>query len=66
LTFSLTLAQIDVGIAYAVWSACGTAFVSALGVMLFGERMDLYKISCLGIIILGVIGLNLREVVVRR
>mmetsp|Transcript_26880 Transcript_26880/g.75547 ORF Transcript_26880/g.75547 Transcript_26880/m.75547 type:complete len:98 (-) Transcript_26880:137-430(-) len=43
-----------------IWAALGTAVVSATGVLYFGESIDAVKISCLMMIIAGVIGLNMR------
>eukprot|EP00978_Attheya_sp_CCMP212_P006373 scaffold14428_cov56-Attheya_sp.AAC.2 len=61
LGFAACLAKIDVSIAYAVWSALGTAVVSIIGIVYFGERCDTSKLVSLSLIILGVIGLNLQE-----
>lgn len=61
LAFATSLPQIDVSIAYAVWSACGTALVSAVMILWFGEKADAVKISCISCIVVGVIGLNLRD-----
>ena len=62
LAFATSLPQIDVSIAYAVWSACGTALVSAVMIIWFGEKADPVKIACIICIILGVVGLNLRDI----
>jgi len=59
--FNLSLAKIEVGIAYAVWSAIGTTIVTTVGIVVFRESCDLWKISCLVLILAGVVGLNLRE-----
>lgn len=59
--FALTLGQIDVSIAYAVWSALGTAIVAVAGVVLFHETFSLQKLLCLALIIVGVAGLNLLD-----
>ena len=59
--FALSLAKIEVGIAYAVWSALGTAIVTTAGIVLFGESCDSIKLGCLLLIMAGVVGLNLRE-----
>ena len=61
LGFAACLAKIDVGVAYAVWSALGTAVVSIIGIFYFGERCDTAKVVSLALIILGVVGLNLQE-----
>lgn len=39
----------------------GTALVSIMGIVLFGERLDMKKILCLSMILLGVIGLELSD-----
>ncbi len=56
---SLTLKKIDVGIAYAVWSAVGTALITAIGILWFKEPITAIKIGSVVLIILGVVGLNL-------
>ena len=56
---TLTLKQINVSIAYAVWAGMGTALVAAIGIMYFAEPMTGFKLVCAGLIILGVVGLNL-------
>jgi small multidrug resistance pump len=56
---SLTLKRIDMGIAYAVWSAVGTALIAAIGVLWFHEPLTALKIISLVAIIGGVIGLYL-------
>lgn len=61
LGFNVALSKIEVGIAYAVWSALGTLVVTYIGIVCFGESFDLYKLLCLALIVVGVIGLNIRE-----
>jgi len=58
--FNLSLARIEVGIAYAVWSALGTMLVSAAGIAFFDESADPWKVTCLFLIATGVVGLNIR------
>ena len=55
---TLALKRIDVSVAYAVWSGMGTALIALVGVMWFKEPVTALRIVCLGLIILGVIGLN--------
>uniref|UniRef100_A0A7S4QWE1 EamA domain-containing protein n=1 Tax=Ditylum brightwellii TaxID=49249 RepID=A0A7S4QWE1_9STRA len=59
--FALSLAKISVGKAYAIWSALGTAAVSALGIVFFGEELSFGKIICLAMVIGGVVGLNMLD-----
>jgi small multidrug resistance pump len=61
LGFNIALSKIEVGIAYAVWSALGTLVVTYIGIACFGESFDLHKLLCLALIVVGVIGLNIRE-----
>jgi small multidrug resistance pump len=61
LGFNLCLKQIDVSIAYAVWSALGTVIVTLAGVTMFGEKISVVKVLCLSLIVAGVVGLNVLE-----
>jgi small multidrug resistance pump len=56
---SLTLKRIDVGVAYAVWSAVGTALIATIGVLWFHEPVTALKVFSLVAIIGGVVGLYL-------
>lgn len=52
------LRTLEVGMAYAIWSAVGTAMIAGIGVLWFGESWNTFKGLSLGLIILGVIGLH--------
>ena len=56
---TLALKRIDVSIAYAVWSGVGTALIATIGVLWFKEPATALKLISLGLIIIGVVGLNL-------
>lgn len=56
---SLTLRQIPIGIAYAVWSGAGTILITVIGVLLFRQKIDLAGIVGIGLIVAGVLVLNL-------
>lgn len=56
---ALVLKRIDLGIAYAVWAGVGTAITALIGIALFGEGMTLVKLGFIGLIVVGVVGLNL-------
>jgi quaternary ammonium compound-resistance protein SugE len=49
---------IHVGTAYAVWTGIGAAGTAIVGMILFNEPRDFVRLSCLGLIILGVLGLK--------
>src|SRR4051812_570520 len=55
---ALVLKHLSVGTTYAVWSAVGTAAIALLGIALYGETASVLKLASLGLIVLGVIGLN--------
>ncbi|MCG3144569.1 MAG: Multidrug transporter EmrE [Gammaproteobacteria bacterium] len=55
---SLTLKVIPVGVAYAVWSGVGVALIAIIGWVFFGQRLDAPAILGMGMIIGGVIVLN--------
>jgi len=56
---SLTLREIDVGVAYAVWAGLGTALVAVIGAVIFKEPVTGFKVLSLLMIVAGVIGLKL-------
>lgn len=55
---SYTLRAIPVGIAYAIWSGLGVVLISVVGVVGFGQKLDAPAILGLGMIIAGVIIIN--------
>lgn len=62
--FGLTFAVQHVGLSvtYAVWAGLGTALIAIIGFAYFKEPMTALKIVSVGLIILGVVGLNLSGV----
>jgi multidrug transporter EmrE-like cation transporter len=56
---ALVVRQMSVSVAYAVWSGLGTASIALVGVLALGERLDAVKLTALGLIIVGVVVLNL-------
>ena len=55
----LTLKTIPVGIAYAIWSGVGIVLISVIGLVYFKQSLDLPAILGLGLIIAGVIIINI-------
>jgi small multidrug resistance pump len=55
---AIALKKIPVSVAYAIWSATGIVIISVIGVLVFKERINAFKVLSLLFIILGVIGLN--------
>ncbi len=51
--------KIDIGLAYALWSGLGTVGIVCAGFFYFNETANLLKLSCMLLIVIGIIGLNL-------
>ncbi len=56
---SLTLRTIPVGVAYAVWSGIGVSLLTLIGWGFFGQKLDLAGFLGIGLIVSGVVVLNL-------
>ena len=56
---SLTLTTIPVGIAYAVWSGVGVTLIAAIGWLFLGQKLDPAAIAGMGLVVAGVVVLNL-------
>ncbi|AZY50031.1 DMT family transporter [Bordetella avium] len=55
---SLTLRELPVGIAYAVWSGVGIVAISLIGVFFFQQTLDLAAMVGIALIVAGVIVMN--------
>jgi small multidrug resistance pump len=56
---AVVVRSMPVSVAYAVWAGLGTAAVAVIGYVFLGESMGWLKAASLGLIVLGVVGLNL-------
>jgi small multidrug resistance pump len=56
---SLTLDTVPVGVAYAIWSGVGVTLVAAIGWLCFGQQLDAAACVGMGLIVAGVVVLNL-------
>ncbi|GGW54301.1 DMT family transporter [Streptomyces caelestis] len=54
-----TLKTVSVGTAYAIWAGAGTAAIATIGIAFLGEGMTAAKAAGIGLIIVGVVVLNL-------
>jgi quaternary ammonium compound-resistance protein SugE len=52
---------LPVGTAYAVWTGMGAVGVAILGIVLFKESADLYRLVSISFVIIGIIGLKLTD-----
>ncbi|MFE3546225.1 DMT family transporter [Nocardia sp. NPDC059177] len=48
-----------IGVAYGIWSAVGVAAIATIGVLFLGERLTLVQVGGIGMVILGVLALEL-------
>jgi len=55
---SLVVKTLDLSITYAVWSGAGTVATAIIGFWLFRESATALKLVCIGLIVIGVIGLH--------
>lgn len=49
---------LPIGTAYAVWTGIGAVGVAVVGMLWLGEPCDWVRVACIGLIILGVVGLK--------
>lgn len=56
---SLTLRTIPVGIAYAIWSGVGVVLITLVGWSIFGQKLDAPALIGMGLIVCGVLVMNL-------
>jgi quaternary ammonium compound-resistance protein SugE len=53
------LTSLPVGTAYAVWTGIGAVGTAAVGMILFGEAATVGRLVSIGLIVAGVVGLQL-------
>jgi quaternary ammonium compound-resistance protein SugE len=56
---ALALRTLPLGTAYAVWTGIGAVGTAILGVFLFNESSDLWRMLCILLIVAGIAGLKL-------
>ena len=55
----LALKSLPIGTAYAVWTGIGAVGTALLGIALLGEPATAARLASIGLIVAGIIGLNL-------
>lgn len=55
---SLTLRSIPVGVAYAIWSGVGIVLISLIAWLFMGQKLDAPAVLGMGLIVAGVVVLN--------
>ena len=56
---TLAMKKLPVSFVYAVWSGLGTAIVTVVGALYFNESVNPGKLASIGLIILGLVALQL-------
>lgn len=56
---TLVMRQIPVGVTYAIWSGLGIVLVSVAAVFVYGQKLDLPAIVGMGLIVSGVLVIQL-------
>lgn len=64
--FIVALKQFDLSIAYAIWAGMGIMLVSVIGVLYFKEPVSMLKITAILIIVVGVVLLNLSDIIIQK
>ena len=59
---TVALRRLEVGAAYAVWTGIGAAGAAVVGMAFLGDEVSTLKLVSIGLILAGVIGLNLSGV----
>ena len=54
----LAIRSMSVGIAYAIWAGLGIVLITVIGVVYFGERLDMPAYIGLALILAGVVVIN--------
>ncbi|ULQ48215.1 SMR family transporter [Flagellatimonas centrodinii] len=55
---SLALREVPVGIAYAIWAGAGVALIAVIGWLFLGQALDAAAVAGIGLIVAGVVVLN--------
>lgn len=56
---SLAMRALPLGTAYTIWTGIGAAGAFIVGIFLFGEAVNLYRVASAGLVVAGIIGLRL-------
>lgn len=55
---ALSARTLPIGTAYAVWTGIGAVGTVAVGIVKFGESASFFRLACVGLIVIGLIGLK--------
>ena len=55
---ALSVRTLPIGTAYAVWTGIGAVGTVIVGILKFGESASVLRLTCVGLIVIGLIGLK--------
>ena len=55
---ALAVRSLPIGTAYAVWTGIGAVGTVIVGIVKFGESASMLRLTCVGLIVVGLIGLK--------
>ena len=55
---ALAVRTLPLGTAYAVWTGIGAVGTVIVGIVRFGESASLFRLACIGLIVVGLVGLK--------
>jgi len=58
-SLSVALRTIPMGIAYAIWSGLGILAISLIGLVIYGQKLDMAALVGIGLILAGTLVINL-------
>lgn len=57
----VAIKTLPLGTAYAVWTGMGAVGVAIIGIFMFKESIDIYRLLSITLVIIGVIGLKITD-----
>jgi quaternary ammonium compound-resistance protein SugE len=55
----MAVKTLPIGTAYAIWTGIGAVGAVLLGIVLFGDSASPLRLACVGLVVLGMVGLKL-------
>ncbi|MBV8158837.1 MAG: quaternary ammonium compound efflux SMR transporter SugE [Dyella sp.] len=56
---AMAVKTLPIGTAYAIWTGIGAVGAVLLGIVLFGDSASPLRLACVGLVVLGMVGLKL-------
>ncbi|WP_130618399.1 quaternary ammonium compound efflux SMR transporter SugE [Dyella amyloliquefaciens] len=56
---AMAVKTLPIGTAYAIWTGIGAVGAVLLGIVLFGDSASPLRLACVGLVVLGMVGLKI-------